>query len=219
MKAVDTSLFHRVLLPENSQADVHPAVLFIHGRGADEEDLLGLSATLDPRLMFISVRAPFRFEFGGYTWFEILEQGKPEHSMFKESYDKLLAFITDARATYPIDPNKLFLFGFSMGTVMSYALTLTRPELFAGVVACSGYLAEETHLEYRWNAVAGKELIITHGRFDPLIPVHAARRARLLFENAHACISYREYDMEHQISNESLTDIDAWLRQRLNTQA
>ncbi len=91
MKAIDTALFHRVLQPEKPSTDgVYPAVIFLHGRGADEEDLLGLSGYVDERLLAISVRAPFGFEYGGgYTWYEILEMGKPAHEMFKSSYEKL----------------------------------------------------------------------------------------------------------------------------------
>lgn len=220
MRTIDTSLFHRVLLPEKLSTDsTYPTLIFLHGRGADEEDLLGLSGSFDERLLSISVRAPFSFEYGGgYTWYEILEMGKPEHEMFKSSYEKLLQFIRDARAQYPIDPKRLFLFGFSMGTVMAYAMLLTQPELFAGVLANSGYLAEDTYLEYNWNAVAGKELFIAHGLLDPAIPVQAAQRARLLFENASARIAYKEYNMGHQIGDESLADITAWLKQRIDSQ-
>jgi phospholipase/carboxylesterase len=219
MKPITSSLFHRVLPPATSSASRHPTIIYLHGLGADEEDLLGLSGHLDERFMSISVRAPYPYEFGGYAWYEILEMGKPEHTMFKTSFEKLTQFVHDALAHYPIDPERLFLLGFSMGTVMSYTLTLTQPQTFAGVVANSGYLAEETYLDYKWKDVAGRDIIITHGLHDPIIPVQAAQRARLLLENAHARVTYKEYEMAHQIGNESLADVNAWLNQRLATTA
>lgn len=218
MNQNSSTLFHRVLVPPKTETSLHPTMIYLHGRGADEEDLLGLSGYFDDRLLSISVRAPFRFEFGeGYTWYDILEMGKPGQQMFQSSYEKLSSFIDDALKTYPIDPKRLFLFGFSMGTVMAYAMLLTRPDLFAGIVANSGYLAEDTYLDYRWDAMAGKDLFITHGKQDPVIPVMAAQRARIQFEQANARTRYREYTMGHQISDESLADITAWIKQLLNT--
>ncbi len=192
--------------------------MYLHGRGADEEDLLGLSGSFDERFLSIAVRAPFHFEYGGgYTWYDILELGKPKHDMFKSSYDLLLQFIDEALAKYPIDPKRLHLFGFSMGTVMAYALALTRPELFAGIVANSGYLAEDTHLKYRWNEIAGKDILITHGRLDDIIPVAASKRAFELFVKAEARAAYKEYEVAHQLSDRCAADIAVWLKERLDS--
>src|SRR5512141_750966 len=126
MKSIPSSLVHRVLEPENSTASVHPALIMLHGRGADEEDLLGLSSFLDRRFLYISARAPFPFQYGGgYTWYDIGEVGVPLPGMFDESYQKLLQFVDDVVQNYPIDRSRIYLFGFSMGTVLSYALSLT----------------------------------------------------------------------------------------------
>jgi phospholipase/carboxylesterase len=194
-------------------------VIFVHGLGADEYDLAGLAPYLDSRLMFLSVRAPFRLDWGGYTWYDFREAGQPEPGMFRESFDKLSQFICDALAQYPINPGQLFLFGFSMGTVMSLALALSKPELFRGVVANSGYLAEATHLTYRWNEINSLDFYVAHGLSDPLIPVEASRIIREKMENAHAQVDYHEFAMGHEISPESLTHISAWLTQRLDSQS
>ena len=42
MKPISSTLVHRVLPPGNSAAAVFPTIILLHGRGADEEDLLGL---------------------------------------------------------------------------------------------------------------------------------------------------------------------------------
>lgn len=188
----------------------------LHGRGADEEDLLGLAQNLDERFLIISPRAPNPFSSGGgYTWYDAGPLGVPDASTFTASYHSLVQFLTDAASGYPVDTTNVFLFGFSMGSVMSYALSLTMPHLFRGVVANSGYVPEGTSLELRWKNLAGLEFLITHGTEDPLIPIVAARHARELFEHSTASITYKEYPMGHQISEESLADASAWLTQRL----
>src|SRR5512140_3754863 len=207
MKTIPSSLLHRVLEPENSNATVHPTLVMLHGRGADEEDLLGLSSFLDDRLLIISARAPFAFDFGGYTWYDIGQVGVPLPGMFDESYAKLVTFVDDVLRNYPVDRSRLYLFGFSMGAVMSYALSLTEPKLFSGVSANSGYVPEGTNLRFRWQDLAGKQFFIAHGTADQVIPVQMARRAKELFAKSNATVDYREYPMDHQISDESLSDI------------
>jgi phospholipase/carboxylesterase len=206
------ALHHIALQPKNHGAGPHPTLLLIHGRGADEEDLPGLADRLDPRLLILSVRAPFPFSpGGGYTWYDVGEGGSPEPAMFRESCERLSRFVDQALQQYPVDPARLFLLGFSMGTVMALALSLSRPGLVRGVSANSGYVAEGTHLVYRWTDLAGTSFFLAHGTFDPVIPIALARRARDLFSASNAPHMFREYPMAHQITDESLADIAAWL--------
>ena len=99
-----------------------------------------------------------------------------------------------------------------MGTVMAFALSLTRPELFRGVIANSGYVPEGTHLSFRWQDLGNLAYFIGHGSQDPVIPIDLARRAKRLFEASTARVEYREYDMGHQISEESIHDSAAFLK-------
>jgi phospholipase/carboxylesterase len=110
-----------------------------------------------------------------------------------------------------VDPSRVYLLGFSMGTVMAYALSLTRPELFRGVIANSGYVPEGTHLSFRWQELANLGYFIAHGTEDPVIPIDFAHRAQKLFAGSNAHVEYREYPMGHQISEESLHDSTAFL--------
>jgi phospholipase/carboxylesterase len=212
MKLIESTLFHRILPPGKPSGEIHPTLLMVHGRGADEEDLLGLSSWYDPRLMILSVRAPFQFSAGGgYTWYDVGEVGAPEPAMFRSSYDKLAQFVDDALAQYPVDRKRFFLLGFSMGTVMSYALSLTKPQLFRGVLAHSGYVPEGTSLTFRWQDLAHLSYFIAHGSMDPVIPVGFARHAHELFAASNAPVVYKEYPMGHEINEESLADATAFL--------
>jgi phospholipase/carboxylesterase len=218
MRPIETALVHRILLPADSSPARHPALVMLHGRGTDEEDLLGLAEALDPRFLIISPRAPFPFPGAGYTWYDAGADGAPEPAGFMSSYAALRTFLDDVLRSYPIDPARLFLFGFSMGTVMSYALALTAPELFRGVVANSGYLAERTPLTYAWEHAGSLEFLITHGTEDPVIPLAAARHAADVFHSRNVPVTAREYLMGHAISGECLADAAAWLHRRIDQQ-
>ncbi|MER3524177.1 MAG: hypothetical protein C4326_08955 [Ignavibacteria bacterium] len=205
------SLHHIVLEPERQTETRHPTVIMLHGLGADEHDLAGLASSLDPRILTISVRAPFTLEWGGYTWYHFEQSGKPDPVRFPQSYERLSAFIAEALAHYPINPQQLYLLGFSMGTVMALSLALTQPHLFRGVMANSGYQPEATHLHYRWNELRGKRFYVAHGVYDQIIPVQASRILHTKLEQAGARVDYHEFLMAHEISEESLRAMARWL--------
>jgi phospholipase/carboxylesterase len=211
------SLYHTVHKPRHPSEKLPPVVIFLHGMGADEHDLPGLLPYLDPRLFAVSVRAPFPFASGGgRTWYKILEVGKPEPAMFRESCERLERLLDEVVTHYPVNPEQVYLFGFSMGSIMSFAHALSHPESVRGVIANSGYIAEGTDLEYRWNGLRGLSFFVSHGVEDTVIPVAMARRARELLERNHADLTYREYPMGHQIGEEHLDDLSSWLTSRID---
>ncbi|HUN64535.1 MAG TPA: alpha/beta hydrolase-fold protein [Bacteroidota bacterium] len=212
MQHIQTSLHHRTRDAKIKTGQKHPTLVLLHGRGADENDLLSLADYLDERLFLVSVRAPFQFPAGGgYTWYDLLEVEKPEPKMFDESYQKLIRFMDDICREYPVDPARLFLCGFSMGTIMSYALALTKPGTFAGVIANSGYVPEQAGLTFDWHQIRRKPFFVSHGLYDPVIPVSFGRRAKDLLQKAEADLSYREYESGHQFGEDVLNDIMRWL--------
>lgn len=216
MNLITTSLIHKIIEPKKKSTGASPALILLHGRGANEDDLLGLAQYLDERLFIISARAPFPFQFGGgYTWYDLEEVGRPEPGMFAESYQKLVQLFLDVKKGYPINPAKVFFGGFSMGTVMSYAMALTRPDEVAGILANSGYVPEGTELNLQWDKVKGKPFFLAHGKYDPVIPMVFAERAKDLLEKAEARISYHEYNMAHQITEESLKDMMEWIAREI----
>ncbi|MBI5464071.1 MAG: dienelactone hydrolase family protein, partial [Ignavibacteriales bacterium] len=158
-----------------------------------------------------------RFPFGGYTWYDLLQVGKPEPHQFAESHRLLAQFITDVKRGYPLDPSRVFLFGFSMGSMMSLSLALSQPNEIRGVVAHSGFIPEEPPVAYRWNEINGTSFFVAHGEFDPVVPVSLGRRSEELLKEHRADYVYREYPIEHSISEDSLADAAEWLALRIDS--
>lgn len=216
MTRIQTDLMYRHLEPKKKIGSVSPAIILLHGRGADENDLLGLSPYLDERLAIFSVRAPYPFEYGGFTYFQLNEDGTAEPTMFMESYKRLLQFADGVSLLQEVDAKKVFLMGFSMGTVMAYVLSLTRPEKFAGVIAQSGFVQDHPDFQFVWQKLGNCSFSITHGVDDMVVPVRLARETKNKFSKSNADFVYKEYPMGHQISDESLTDVCAWLKKKLD---
>ncbi len=211
MDVRQSTLLHKIAPASTDFNKPKPAIILLHGRGANEDDLLGLAPFLDPRFFVVAARAPFLFPHGGATWYDMLTVGSPEPRQFMESYEKLVQFVDDVKRFYPVDPHQLYLLGFSMGTVMSYAYALTHPEAVRGVVAHSGYVPEDTPLSFAWDRLKGKSFFVAHGTEDPVIGVEFARRARQLLSKTEATVAYHEYALPHSMSEESVQDFSQWL--------
>ena len=215
---ISTTLIHKVRPPDGSSAGKAPLLIFLHGRGTNEDDLLGLADYLDPRFFIVSARAPFPFQQapGSHTWYEVHEIGTPHPEQFAESYSRLRQFVHDMQTGYPVDPKNTFLFGFSMGSIMSFALGLTVPGVVRGIVAHSGYIPENAGLTFAWKSLQNLSVFIAHGSEDPVIPIEHGRRANELLSATAADVTYREYPILHTISEESLNDVSDWLQKRLD---
>jgi phospholipase/carboxylesterase len=211
MRPIKSSLHHKISPLSTTGTGPHPALILLHGRGSNEEDLLGLVPFLDPRLFVVSVRAPLVFPYGGYTWYTMAEVGQPDPAEFMESHGRLEQFLNDVRASYPVDPERILLLGFSMGSVMSLGLALTHPADIRGVIAHSGYVPEASPLTFLWDRIGHCRFFVAHGVEDPVIPVRFGRRAKALLTEKGADLMYREYPIGHHVSEESLSDGARWL--------
>ena len=215
MKLIETTLTHQIAPFDEAQPGPHPVLVLLHGRGANEEDLLGLVPYLDPRLLCVAVRAPFFYPYGGFTWYDLHDIGSPNREQFEESYNRLLEFLDDVQRYYPVDPNQTFLLGFSMGAVIAYSLALTVPAKIKGLVAHSGYVPEHLSPAFQWKSLANTSCFVAHGVYDPVIPIEFGRKAKQLFSKNGVTLEYREYPIQHQISDESLHDLGDWLHMHL----
>jgi phospholipase/carboxylesterase len=207
---------HEVVPPRRASAGPPPGLLLLHGRGADEWDLLGLAEALDPRLLIVSARALYPMEgLGGYHWYEFLDIGTPEPDTHMLARARLFAFAGELVAAYGIDPARLYALGFSQGAVMVGGLLLETPPALAGAVLLSGYMPPGAWLR---GATVPRDcpVLVAHGARDPLVPVALGRRAADRLRALGADVTYREYPIVHTISQPEVADIAAWLAARLD---
>jgi phospholipase/carboxylesterase len=171
------------------------ALVLLHGRGADEDDLFPLLDTLDPerRLHGYTPRGPLALPPGGAHWYVLGGLGTPERETFSASYAALVAFLDG------LPHERLVLGGFSQGCAMAYALALfrgrPRPD---ALLAMSGFVPEVDGYELDLDSPFPR-IAIVHGIFDQTIPVQWGRAARDLLEAAGADVVYRESPIEHWI--------------------
>jgi len=201
--------------PSQKDLENRPTVIFLHGRGADENDLLDLSDYLENDFQFISVRAPYTYRYGGYTWFELSESFEINISQVMKSCNLLFNFLEEIHHKYSIDSKNIFLFGFSMGAMLALNLAIMEPSKFSGVIAHSGLFLDANNFHYQWNNLDELHLFIAHGTNDFVVPVDLARQTYQKLLQTKAKITYKEYPIGHNISEKSIEDISIWLHEKI----
>lgn len=204
---------HHVAFRPTREGSKFPTIIAMHGRGADENDLVPLVLSLErPDLLLISPRAPFTFPSGGYTWYDVVQEGVPNPQVFGQSLTLFQKFIDEITAGYPVDSDRLVLLGFSQGSVMAYATALSHPTSFRAVAALSGYIPLRSGLKFDLDKLNTLPFFISHGMYDEIIPTRFGRQAAEFLKEAKAQVTYREYAMGHQVSNETMLDLSRWLK-------
>ena len=115
-----------------------------------------------------------------------------------------------------LTPAQTVFGGFSMGSVMSYALGLSadRPAP-AGILAFSGFVPVVEGWQPDVANRTGVRVLIAHGRRDPVMEVGFARRARALLEGAGLDVEYHESDAAHHIDPAHVPAAVRWLDRTL----
>ncbi len=192
-----------------------------HGRGTDEGDLLGLADALDParRLLVVTPRAPLKLPNSpGYHWYLVPRVGYPDHDTFHAARSALAELHDRLWEETAIPPARMVLGGFSMGSVMSYAMGLgaDRPAP-AGILAFSGFVPEVEGWQPYFEDRRDTHAFIAHGRSDPIIGVDFAHRARGQLEAGGLEVEYHESDIDHQIDPAHLRAAGEWLETTLSS--
>ncbi|MEM7479851.1 MAG: alpha/beta hydrolase-fold protein [Acidobacteriota bacterium] len=212
------NLLHTSHIPAGSGP--FPTLIALHGWGASAHDLLGLAPWLAGGKALVlcpqgQVTLPLGGGVEGYGWFPLVPGQPPSEEVFDQARQALHTFVTEARDRYPMDPERTAVLGFSQGGVMAYDLVLRSPEEFSGLAALSSWLPEPLA-----EAVAPRpehrELptLLVHGIGDAVIDIERARESRETLRRFEVSLTYREFEMEHEIRPEALTLIGDWLIRR-----
>lgn len=212
-----TNLPYIAVVPSDytGQRPLHCLVL-LHGYGSHMEDLASLGPSIDATdYIYICPNAPIQIDLGfgqkGYAWFPIGENRTAEdlYQAVESIYDTL----EEALGLFPINRDKIFIGGFSQGGMIAMHAGLTKPEMFKGALILSSRIILEEELLSSTKEASKIPIFMSHGTIDKVIPISDGRYANDVLTNNGYSVEFHEYDMAHQIIDETIKDVAAWISQ------
>lgn len=173
-------------------------IVALHGWGANAEDLASLAPFLNlPDYQFLFPNAPFPHPYSpmGRAWYDLSTE-----NMYKglaESRQLLTDWLLSLESSTGVPLSRTVLSGFSQGGAMTLDVGLKLP--LAGLVVMSGYLHPGAVPDATSTTTASPPVLIMHGRYDQVVPLRAALKAKETLELLEIAVQYYEFDMGHEI--------------------
>ena len=206
-------------------------VVFLHGYGADGNDLIELGRQwrgLLPRTAFVSPHAPERCAAAptGRQWFALANAPPDDPAGADHRWKGVLAarggldaFLDAELQRLQLDDSRLALVGFSQGTMMALHAGLRRRRAPAGILGYSGLLVGPEKLgeaTARNSRGASPPILLVHGEQDPLIPIDAMFLAASALAKANIPAQWHiSYGVGHGIDGGGLRQGGEFLAQSL----
>ncbi len=160
-------------VPPRSGKAPKQVVVFVHGLGADGDDLIGLApyfAEVLPDAEFLSPHAPYPCDMApfGRQWFSLRDFSAEAITAGLDAVSPLFNSYLDAvLESRGLTESELALVGFSQGTMLSLYAALRRRKSVASVVGFSGLLAVPDRLLTELSA--RPPVLLVHGEEDPVV--------------------------------------------------
>ena len=206
----------RIFLPRGYEpAYPYPLLVFLHGHGSNEEQILRLAPRLSRRnYICIAPRGPHllgpdREGRMGYSW-----GADAGNDPLVEDF--VYRAIEQTQRAYHIHTERIYLAGFREGAGVAYRLGLMDPDRFGGVASLNGAMPRLGAPRLRLPDARRLKLFIGHGIANPIIPLTLARQDFRLFYAAGMQAQFRTYPTTHKIHADMLHDVDRWIQDRIS---
>jgi pimeloyl-ACP methyl ester carboxylesterase len=197
-----------VLIPSNTSEAINgklPTILFLHGIGERGNNLSNLKQKGFPRNLEGDKQFPFIF---------VMPQCPSSTEWYYTNADNVSdmgMFLDDIIARFPIDPDRLYITGLSMGGIGSWYFAIKLPSRFAALVPVS----------FRgdgWSPEPAKDIPVWafHGAKDGVIPLTKAQELVNQFNLVGGSIRFDPYpNGGHDASTWTVTynnpDVYEWM--------
>jgi phospholipase/carboxylesterase len=195
----------RLFLPTGYEPSYrYPLLIFLHGHGSNEEQVLRLAPRLSRR-NFLSIALRGLEPLPGarrWTWGSAA-------SVLAEEY--VFQALEHVQSRYAVHPQRVYLVGCREGAALAYRLGLSFPEYFAGILSLNGLLPRHDPPRWRWPAVRRLRIFLAHGIANAILPLSLARQDRQALQTAGLAVSWHTYPTTHRLHADMLRDANRWL--------
>ncbi len=211
---------------KDSKQTAKACVIWLHGLGANAQDMMGIADLLSPDLSplrHVFIDAPIRSVTlnGGMqmrAWYDIVGLGLGDRQDREGilASEQLIQQAIDQQLDNGFKSQQIFLAGFSQGGAMALFSGLRSARQLGGIIALSGYLPLVSEIP----SIGHPEtpIFMAIGEHDPIVQPSWTKLGYDWLVNHHvASITWRQYPMEHTICPEEMRDLSSWFSQVLGT--
>jgi phospholipase/carboxylesterase len=188
-----------------AEAAEAPALFLFHGTGGDEHQFLDLAAQLLPGARRIAPRGDVS-EGGALRYFRRLAEGRYDMEDLGRATGKMSAFVRERIGSDR--PGTVIGFGYSNGANILAAVQFSAPELFDTAVLLHPLIPFEPPPQ---PGLAGKRVMITAGRHDPICPAPATKQLARWYKEQGAEVELFWHPGGHELVPEELHAVRAFL--------
>ena len=204
------------LIRRSKNTDKKAGCIFMfHGYGSNKEDLFSLEQYLPKSHTIISLEAPLKLPFGGFSWFDIDYSDVIENNLDKrykeinESIDGLLNNIDKHIETENLNESDVSILGFSQGGSICWKLGLDYSNRFRRVIPLSSFI-HPSYLNEDLNDYKNLEIYSSHGTLDEVIPISLVEKyIESLAKNNN--LVFDRFEAGHTISQMNLLSLIKWI--------
>jgi phospholipase/carboxylesterase/glyoxalase family protein len=198
----DLGFIHRYIPGTSSTT-----LLFLHGTGGDENDLLPLGEELAPDAHVLSPRGKV-LENGMPRFFRRLALGVFDIEDLKHRTHELADFVTGATDAYNLGHTKLIAVAYSNGANIAASMLLLRPEMLDAAALLHPMVPFE--VEDPPN-LAATSVLMTGGLRDPIVPREQTQRLAEVLAGYGADLSLQFSPGGHELTREELIAVREWI--------
>ncbi len=209
MKSV-SSVFYKIIIMHTkniitagiSIEKATKALIMIHGRGANAEDILSLTNYLTVKDFVLIAPQATNNSWYPYSFIAPVAQNEP---WLSSALDVLKEIVTDLNQQGFSNEN-IYFFGFSQGACLSLEFTARNAAKYGGIIAFSGGLiGDKIHPENYKGNFTGTPVFIGSSNPDFHIPVERVYASANIMKDRGADVTEKLYNnMGHTINEEEL---------------
>ena len=215
--AAEINLYYDLFLPENASKPA-PLLISIHGYAAHKRYMMREARLIAPENFAVaSLQAPNKFwreakngeyklAFGWLNDFKVDESVALHHKFVLDVIEKLSASET-------IDPENVFLHGFSQACALNFRFAFTNPEVLKGVIGVCGGIPSDLDTSEKFQPTAA-DVLYQFGDDDIFYPhekfIDHEKKLREYLPGFESI----EYKAGHEITDEMRKDARKWLSER-----
>jgi predicted esterase len=178
------------------------AAIFIHGRGASAEDILGIAPELGTQDVAYFAPQAFGNTWYPYSFLSPISRNEPGLT----SALGVIGGLVEKLAAGGHTPERIVILGFSQGACLALEFAARHAQRFAAVVALSGGLIGPPGTPRNYpGSLANTPVFLGCSDVDPHIPLERVRESAAVLRRMEAQVDERIYKrMGHTINADEL---------------